>query len=222
MNKIKLLYDVVKTMKEKDVFIGDVKAEVRKDNAKVFGLEKEFEKNTANGQVKVKLHTEVDHDGKKVKHESSTEFNMQDCCGPKHHGFMKYMHHHHHGEKCCGGKGKLAKAAFLLKVLNDMKVEEQGDEGTLLSIHINEIPEDLKKTIHEKMEYKHKMMKDQEQSCCCIKELCTVENVDVNITIQINKNSEVEKVRASVNGKLKDESNEIHEIDLDAELNLTW
>ena len=113
MNKIKLMYDVVKTLKEKEVLKGSVKAEARKNEVKVFRLEKEFEKNTLSGQVKSKISTELDYEGKTVKHESSTEFNLQDCCREKHHGFIRSMHgqhrHQDYNGKCCGIKGKLSK-----------------------------------------------------------------------------------------------------------------
>ena len=102
------------------------------------------------GQGKSKIVTVLDYEGKKVRHESSTEFNLQDCYGGKHHDFIKGMHkyQYHHGEaKCCGFKGKLSKLAFLLNVLNDMEVQELDDKGVMLTIHIDEIPEELKNAI---------------------------------------------------------------------------
>ncbi len=133
MNKIKLMYDVVKKLKEKDVFKGTLAAEVKKDQVKVFSLVKEFEKDTAQGQVKVKITTQWDYEGKQGKHESSTEFNIQGHCAGIHHGFMKHRHHKLHGMKNCGIEGKLSKIAFVLSVLNNMKTEEQADKGVSLS-----------------------------------------------------------------------------------------
>jgi hypothetical protein len=223
MNKIKLMYDVVRTLKEKEVFKGILKAEARKDQVKVFHLEKEFEKNALSGQVKSKISTELDYEGKKVKHESSTEFNMQNCCEGSHHDFMKHMHEQHqlrHG-KCCGIKGKLSKIAFVLNTLNNMKVDEQGDKGTILSISINEIPQDLKDMIQEKMNHKG-VQGERENHCCCMEEFCSTEDINMDIKAQINKNNEIEKVLLVVSGKQKKESNEICDINFEAELNLIW
>lgn len=225
MNKIKLMYDVVKTLKEKEVFKGTLKADASKDQVKVFRLEKEFEKNTLSGQVKSKISTELDYEGKKVKHESNTEFNLQDCCGGEgsHHGFMKHIHEHPHlhNRKCCGVKGKLSKIAFVLNTLNNMKVEEQEDKRVILSISINEIPEELKDIIQEKMQHKG----NQEEKVphgCCMEACCLTEDINIDIQAQINKNNELEKVQVAVRGKQKKESSEIHDINLEAELNLTW
>lgn len=223
MNKIKLMYDVVKTLKEKEVFKGTLKAEARKDQVKVFSLEKEFEKNSLSGQVKSKISTEIDYEGKKVKHESSTELNMQNCCEGSHHGFMKHIHEQHqlHGRKCCSVKGKLSKIAFVLNTLNNMEVDEQEDKGVALSININEIPQELKDMIQQKMQHKG-LQEERESHCCCMEEFCQTEDINIDIKVQINKNNEIEEVLLVVSGKQKKESDEIHDIHLEAALNLTW
>ncbi|SHK04999.1 hypothetical protein SAMN02745975_03527 [Geosporobacter subterraneus DSM 17957] len=222
MNKIKLMYDVVKTLKQKEVFKGTLKAEVRKDRTEVFSLEKDFEKDTVSGQGKSKIVTVLDYEGKKVRHESSTEFNLQDCYGGKHHDFIKGMHKYHHGEaKCCGFKGKLSKLAFLLNVLNDMEVQELDDKGVMLTIHIDEIPEDLKNAIKEKMNHKREHYRGEHEACC-MKDFCFMEEINLSIKIQINKNNEINKVILSANGKQMNETEEGKEVSLDASLNLVW
>ncbi|AOT70725.1 hypothetical protein [Geosporobacter ferrireducens] len=223
MNKIKLMYDVVKTLKEKQVFKGTLKAEAKKDQVKVFSLIKDFEKNTVSGQVKSKISTMLDYEGKSIKHESSTEFNLQDCCDSKHHDFMRKMHghHRHEGMKCCGVKSKLSKLAFILNVLNNMQVEELEDKGVLLSVHIDEVPEELKNVLQEKIQHKEEQH-GSEQQCCCMKDFCFTEDINVFIKIQINKDSELEKAVVIVGGKQKNESGEQKDINIEAELNLIW
>jgi len=134
MSKIKLLYDVIMTMKDKESCSGNLKVVCSKDQVKIFGLDREFEKNMADGKTKAKINLEVDCEGKKVKHESSTEFDG--CCSPGsgHHGLMRHMIAHFHGrhsdqggleawgdtKTCCGFKGKLSKLACMLSVLNSL------------------------------------------------------------------------------------------------------
>lgn len=52
MNKIKVLYDVFKTMKEKEVFKGSVKLEATKGDVKVLSFSNEFETDTKSGETK--------------------------------------------------------------------------------------------------------------------------------------------------------------------------
>lgn len=217
------MYDVVKTLKEKDSFTGNLEAEARKDEVKVFNLVKAFERNTASGEMKCKINTELNYEGKVVKHESSTELNMRDCCKGRHHSFMKNMHQHHRldGSKCCNIKDRLSMLGFLLDVFNNMKVEEKEDKGVVLSININEIPKDMKKIIKDKMEHCMNQQKE-EQQCCCIEELCSLEDINIDIRIVVNPNSEVEKIELLVSGKQKDESKEVHNLNLEGELSLEW
>jgi hypothetical protein len=131
MSKIKLLYDVITTMKDKESCRGKLKVEGSKDQVKIFGLDNEFEKNMADGRVKAKVTLEMDNDGKKVKHESTTEFEGCGSHGTGHRGFMGHMFSHHcHGQhpdqgqtggcgeiKRCGIKEKLSRLACMLNVL---------------------------------------------------------------------------------------------------------
>ncbi len=194
MNKIKLLYDVVMTMRAKEA---------------------------AQGTVSVKLNTQVDCGGKRVKHESNTEFDMQ-CCGQgMHHGHR----HGHHQMKCCGVKGKLSHLAIALHILNNLQVEEKGEAGYLLTLDLKEIPEEWQKLMQEKKQHL-----DQpgcvEESCMghehfhCIKELHEIENPRLKIDLQLNKQYEVEKVLVDVTGEKKSEGSEACTLAFQAELSL--
>ena len=92
MNKLKLMYDVVTTMKDKEVFNGTLQLTGNHGGVKVVDFWNEFEKNTATGQVKTKIRAELNHDGKQVKHESCTEFTNP-CCDHKFHSFEMHCHH---------------------------------------------------------------------------------------------------------------------------------
>lgn len=72
MNKIKFMYDVVKTMGDKEIFNGTLKVEEVKDGNNVLNFINEFERNTLDGHMKSRIKTEMDNEGRKLKHESST------------------------------------------------------------------------------------------------------------------------------------------------------
>lgn len=233
MSKIKLLYDAVAAIKDKESCSGNLKVEGSRDGVKIFGLDNDFEKNMGEGRTKAKISLEIDCDGKKVKHESSTEFACPDAQDVKRHVFMRHMMFHHgrshpnhsqmegcHVSRCGGFKAKLNRLALMLSVLNNLKVEEQEDKSTVLALDINEIPGELKKNIHEKL-LQHKMGHEHGQQCM-FKEFSGMEILNGGVNIFINKNKEVEKIVLAVAGSQKDDSNQTHQLDLQAELRLAW
>lgn len=214
MNKIKVLYDVFKTMKEKESFNGNIKVEAVKGGTKVLSFSNEFSTNTVTGETKVKISSESDFDGKKAKHESNTEFNMKDC---KHHKFHHHMHMHHHGMCCEPGsiKAKLSKITFILNLLNNLKTEEK-DGKLILSLDLKEIIKEIKEH-HKDLGEQHKdscdhNMDDHHKHCACIKEFLCAAHTDAVLNIYVNKNNEVEKVEVVANG----------ENSLNALINLAW
>lgn len=228
MSKLKLMYDVINTMKDKEAISGALKVEGIKDQTKIANFTNEFEKNLATGETKVKLSTELDYDGKKVKHESQTEFTMQGCHRRGHHGFMNHMHHmnhHHQGNHCgeqfdaqeCGGiKAKLTKLAFVLNILNQIKLEEKEDKSVLLSLSLNEFPDEMKKAFRERMS--QRTMSEHHQHHGFMKEFFTLQEAKVELNVWISKNREVEKITLTVDGKQLNELNENHDLNLKAEL----
>ncbi|KZL92511.1 hypothetical protein [Clostridium magnum] len=213
MNKIKLLYDVFKTMKEKESFNVNIKLDAVKGEEKVLSFSNEFNTNTTTGESKAKINSEFNCDGKKVKHESNTEFNMKDC---KHHKFHHHMGHHAMG--CCehgGIKAKLSKITFILNILNNLKAEEK-DGISILSLNLKDIINEIKDQ-HKDLAEHHKNFHTQEMGeyhkhCDFIKELLCSENSDAELNIYINKNNEVEKIEVSAKG----------ENSLDALVNFNW
>lgn len=227
MSKLKLVYDVISILKEKEVIRGIFQAEAKKDQLQIVSFTNEFEKNLSSGETKVKISTELDCDGKKVKHESQTEFTMQDCCaGHRHHGFMKHMHHNHHNNcenngdfKCGGIKGKLTKLAFVLSIFNQIKVDEKEDKSVFLSLSLNDIPDDIKKAFQERCS--QRKMSEHHQHHGCIKEFCTLKDPKIEVKLWIKKTREIEKIVVTVDGNHVNELNENHDMSLLAELRLT-
>ena len=223
------MYDVISTMKEKEVIKGIFQAEGKKDQVKIAGFTNEFEKNLSSGETKVKISTQLDYDGKKVKHESQTEFTMQGCDGHMHHGFMKHMHQHHHNHhnqcqnhediKCGGIKGKLTKLAFVLNIFNQIKVDEKEDKSVVLSLHLNDIPDDIKKVCQARLS--ERKIREDHQHHGFMKEFCTLKDPEVGLNVWITKTKEVEKIVVTVDGKQIDELNQNHDLNLFAELRLT-
>jgi hypothetical protein len=222
------MYDVITTMKDKEVIRGILKVEGLKDQTKIMNLANEFEKNLLTGETKVKLNTELDYDGKKVKHESQTEFTMQGCHGPGHHGFMKHLHHHHHhshscGEqrdelKCRGFKGRLTKLAFVLSILNQIKAEEKEDKSVILSLDIKEIPDEIKEACRDRIS--QRPMSEVHQHHGFMKEFLTLQDPTIKCNVWLSKNREIEKISVTVGGKQINELNENHDLNLKAELSL--
>lgn len=223
MGKIKLLYDVIMTMKDRESLQGNFKVEGSKDQGKIFSLNNSFEKNMAEGRIKAKVTLETDCAGKKIKHESNTEFAGADFSGCAGRG-MKHHHFLHHGRRddinCCGIKGKLDKMAFLVGMLHNMKVEEQEDKSTLVSLDFASLPGDMKNLLREKLQ-RH-MEHHPHHYNGAFKEFTGMEIGSTRLAIRVNKNNEVEKVLFNLAGQAKDESGAPHSLDLQAELRFAW
>lgn len=197
MNKIKVLYDVVKTMKKKDMINGIINMEVVKGDTKVVSFINEFTRNTQSGEVKAKICKEINIDGNKVKQETNTEFNIKDSHHHNkfHHGMP--MHGHGHGNK-------FSKALFMLNALNNLKAEEKEDK-VFLSL-------DLKEVLKEGKELRAEFTKenqgcegnkrfDHHEHSELIKQLFSTEYKDAVLNIMVNKNNEIEKIELSANGE---------------------
>lgn len=223
MNKIKLMYDVVKTMKEKDVFKGTLKVEGTKGHERIVNFSNVFEKNNLTGQTKAKINTKVDCEGKKMKMENSIDCEMPGCHGP--HGFMKHIHHHHHRGKIGGIKEGLSKVAALLSILNSIKIEEQEDKSVLLSLDLADIPEDVIEGIHEKMHHglkHHENLHGNHDHHMLMEEFHSMEKTDFNLKVLINEKYEIENINLEVKGDQTNDENEKQDLKFKAVLGLDW
>jgi hypothetical protein len=216
MNKIKLLYDVVKVMKEKDIINGVATAEVLKDQIKILYAKNEFQKNLLTMQSKANITTEMDYEGKQVKHQSTTEFtNYCSEHGMHHRGFN---HMRHTAGKCRGIRGKLTKIAFLLNLLNSIQAVEQDNKTILITLELSEMPEDIKTLIQEKMD--HADSRHNHGQNCFMKEFCTIEKGNFSFAMTVNKDYEVEKIVITFDG-VQNMEQEQHVVNLIADLQLT-
>lgn len=224
MSKIKLLYDVFKTMKDKEGFNGDVKIEAIENEKKIFFLSNKFSSSKETGTTKAKISTEVDYEDNKLKHESTTEFNLKDHLH-KHVGHRMWIHGRH--QECSNGgnlKNKLSHVTFMLGVLNKIKIEESG-EKTLVSLDLKEIITEVKEMRPEfndsDME-EIKEHKNHHHNHAFLKELMEMEATNANLKVWINKLNEVEKIEILANGNKNVDLENICNENFKLLLNLAW
>ena len=224
MSRIKILYDVFKTMKDKEVFNGDVKVETLEKGKKIFTFSNEFSTNNKTGATKAKISTEIDYEDNKLKHESTTEFNLKDK--HYHHGGRHGMRMHGKHPECSNGsniKNKLSHVTFMLGVLNKIKVEEDGDK-TLLSLDLKEIIKEIKEMAPELNDKAFEEMKENrgQNHHAFVKKFMDMETTDANLKVWINKSNEVEKIEILANGNKNVTADELCEESFKLLLKLAW
>ena len=207
---------MVKTLRDKDVINGVATMEVRKDQGKIFYVKNQFEKNLVTMQTTATITSEVDYEGKKIKHQSTTEFTNLCPCSGMHHKRLRDIHHA--GGGCGSIKAKLTKLTFVLDLLSEIKAEEQEDKTILVTLEVKELPEEIKALIQERMS-QTKSYHDQDH-CCFRKEFFSIEKGNFSLAISVTKEHEVEKVVITFDGVQRDEQNEQHILDVVAELQL--
>lgn len=224
MNKIKLMYDVAKTMKGKDLIKGTLRVECLKDDTPALRMDNEFSQNMMTGLTKVKNKTEINGEGKYFKNESSTEFIHPADAGPHGHGFPGKLRHFHHFAHHCGhGRGGLktifSGLALALDILSKTEVEEQADQ-TVLTLKMNELPEEFRDILAGRFRdgygedrfpeapyhKRHRLMK----------ELQTLENPELTLISRINKNNEIVSLEVSLSGKQTDDQGEARRLSFKA------
>jgi len=217
MNKLKFLYDVVKRLQAHEVINGVATVEVQKDQGKIFYVRNQFQKNLVTMQTTANITSEVDYEGKQVKHQSTTEFINQ-CPGNGMH-YKLFRHMHHAGGKCGGIKTKLTKLAFVFDLLNSIKVEEQADKTILVTLEIAELSEDIKALLQAKRSQAESH--HHHNQCCFMKELCGIEKGKLSFSMSVNENYEIEKIVVVFDGVQRHGEKEQHVLDIVAELQLT-
>ncbi|MCC5466359.1 hypothetical protein [Pelosinus baikalensis] len=219
MNKLKFLYDVVQKLRDKEVINGVATVEVNKDQAKVFYVKNEFQKNFVTMQTKASITSEVNYEGKQVKHQSTTEFTKH-CPGNEMHGMHHrlFRHMNHAGGRCGSIKDKLTKLSFVLGLLNSIKVEEQEDKTILVTLEVAELPEDIKTLLQERMS--HAESDHSRGHCCFMSEFCSIEKGRFSFAMTVSKNYDIEKIVIAFDGARRNEENEQHLLDIVAELQL--
>jgi len=214
MNKLKFLYDVVTTLRSKEVVNGVATVKVEKDQAKIFYVKNQFQKNLLTKQTRANITSEVDYEGKQVKHQSTTEFTNHCLDNGKHHKLFKHMHH---GDGQCGGlKTKLTKLAFILSLLDNIKVEQQEDKTILATLELTELPEDIKILLQEKMS--HAASSPHQDQCCFMKEFGCLGKGTFSLAMSVSNDYEIDKIVIAFDGV---QQHEQHALSVIAELELT-
>ena len=217
MNKIKLLYDVARTMRDKEKVDGVLTAQVRKDKEEVFSLRNEFGKNTS-GEASTKVSCELNLEGSRVKRESLTEFSTPGDCH-QHRGLLGKLFRHHHAKgECCGIKGVFSRIAFALGILSSLQVEEMDKGEAVVSLNLSDIPEEMKTLLLEKMNQKHA----SHPHCGFLAETDAFETLDGVVVLSVNKEREIEKITVNLDGRAQGAGGETHSLAASAEVQFAW
>ncbi|MDP4083281.1 MAG: hypothetical protein Q8934_01550 [Bacillota bacterium] len=205
MNKIKAIYDVVKSMRDKKEREGIVQVKVEEDGQQLLKFSNEFQ-HLVDGHVKCKIQSEWNYEGKEGKHESTTEFkrNGEGRCP-----FHKRFKHGENGGHGPGFKSKADTILFFLRLLNELKVEEQG-ENLQFSLVLDDEVKKLKEKMQGKFEKNHSFHHHPLKGLLMEKVLL-MEKPQICVNVVANKNKEVEKVTVSLQGTFeKDGQHELN------------
>ena len=218
MNKIKLLYDVARTMKAKEKVNGVLTARVLKDKEEVFSLRNEFGKN-ATGEASTKVSCELNLDGSKVKRESLTEFSTPGSCQKRHGLLGRFFRHHRHGEHgCMGIRGFFSRISCALGILSSLQAEEEENGTAVISLTLSEIPEELRGLLLEKINQRHGC----HQHCGVLAEGDALEMLDGVVVLTVNKGREIEKLTVNLDGRVQNPESESYTLAASAEALFAW
>jgi len=215
MKKIKMLYDVAKTMKNMAKIDGVITVDVRKDQEAVFSLRNKFEKNEA-GKVTANVSSKMNLNGEDLTRESTTEFTLTGDHGPC--MMWKSLHGRHDAAGCRGIKGAFHRISVALGILSSLKVEDQPNGATVISLNLSDIPDEVKNMLLEKMQQKHAGHPD----CCCMQGCRNVEMLNGLVVITVNEKHVIDKVTVNLDGRAQDAENKEHTMVATAELQLAW
>jgi len=222
MNKIKVLYDVVKAIRNQEEGSGILTADIQKDEISIFTMKNQFEKNFLTGQTKAKINTQVDYEGKTVRHDGDTEFSMPSGRGLHHgHHGMAHRHHfgamaamQHHDGRCGHMGGRFAKLAFVLGLLNALEIKETEDNTLVITLNSADLPDDAKDLMRERMSHgsthhsRHGFMK----------EFSNLKQLDFTVTVWLDANCNVKKAAGIFAGIQQDEQLKDHAIKANGEV----
>lgn len=226
MNKIKFLYELANTMRNKEVIKGSFQAEGKKDGKIIGNFENEFEKNIKTGYVKAKVKAAFECEGNKISNEFNIDAQLDDLhkkCMHKHP--MRHGHHQGNHHMCCGLKGKLTHVTYLFGLLNSLKLDEKEDQSVQLTLNLQDLPEDMKQTLMTHCTRHLSAAEGDVPGMACehhkiMKAFLITEAPEVELNIWVNKNREVEKLTILVEGQNKNEAGEAHVINLSVEAKL--
>lgn len=215
MNRIKLLYDVARTMKSKEKIEGVLQWNVLKDQDEVFTLRNTFEK-TAGGKGKTAVSTRLNLDGKEMSRESTTEFTLGDkCCVG--HGLRRMFHRGN--DKCGGGgiKAVFGKIAMFFGILSSMTLEELENGRAEVSIKLTDLPDEVRGALREKMQ--------QKSHCCGHGFLHDCHNGELTngvVVLTVNAERVIEEVSLELDGTFEDAESAAHNVAAFGRVRFAW
>ncbi|BCS55065.1 hypothetical protein [Geobacter sp. SVR] len=213
MNKIKLLYDVTRAMRNQKKISGVLQAQIRKDQEEIVSLRNTFETGEA-GKTRITASSELNLDNGHVTRESTTEFDFpghdRPGCGMLHRLFQR--HHGSHG--CCGIRGLFGKLSLVFGILSSLKVEEKGDGAAVISLDLDELPDELSKMFLDKMQYKNDCLAHHG----FLKEHLKAESLNGTLVVTVNRDRIIETITINATSAARDENDARHTMAADAEV----
>lgn len=209
MNKAKLLYDVITTLRGKENLRGTLEAKLEKGQTVVFSVRNDFEKQLGGGKTKLKMTTEMECEGHPggARHGCRGRFEQSEDWG---------RHHHFHGGFHEGIKGKLDRIAFMISAFQALQVEEREGQGTVLSLNTRDLPEDMRCLIQDKI--RHRGLGRHRHQGGFLQEFSQAGPVDVQMTVLVNDKAEVKQ--ASITAEAVQEGPD--RLTAQAEVNFAW
>ena len=216
MKKIKMLYDVAKTMKNMEKLDGVATIEVRKDQETIFSLKNAFEKNET-GRVKANVTSKMNVSGEDLSRQSTTEFTLTGNRGPC--TMFKKLHTHHHAaDSHCGIRGVFQRISTVLGILGSLQVDEKGNGAVEISLDLKDIPEEIKTHLHEKMLQKHARHHD----ICCMQDCRDMELSHGQVVISVNEQDAIDRITVNLDGTTQDEKSNNHRVTATANVQFAW
>lgn len=221
MNKLTALYTMMKQIKETEAFSGSGAVEARLDDTVLGTMTSEF--SCAPGHCEKKMEVRFGEEVLKFEHQGTDKLKGM-CCAPGQH-----MHGHGHGGGCCGPKGKLSKAMFMLKLLDKTELQELEDGRKILTLELT--AEDLPKHMKEHMKNHccgmgekeccgghHEKLKDWMTSCGCMDlNPETIEPQSVSLKLVLAADCSPAEVNVVIKATAADKEGKTHSITLKAD-----
>lgn len=216
MNKIKVIYDAARKIRNSEVLKGALKVEALRDQDRLLDHSCSFEKNSRDFRIKGKTIVDADCDGKKIKLENIIDLQKEGC---------REHHHFCHGAHAACIKGGPGRITTILGILSSIRLEEKEDGSAVLSLDSSDMPEDLKSDLCDMMKQCHEHHKPEEgceEHHMCLKELHDLDTADLSLKVFINGNRQLEKITVDLKGEKKGTDAARHQMKLAAELCLEW
>lgn len=211
MNKIKLMYDMVKAMREKEGINGTMKLRLLKGGEEVFRMDNQFSRNFSSGWGKASINTAMDYEGKQFQHDSTTEYHSKPREGRPHGCHKHHFHPGHQFGNCHEGiKERLTGIMAVLNALNNLQVEEEENKNLCLSLDLKEVPDDLKEV------FRNHMMSGHHGGSKFSHGFSDIEKG--SLECRIDKNYEILSITAVLEGKLQEKNQPDQDVTLNVSI----